>query len=67
MPSNKLVLHPVDEVVISFPWRGGGDEILQVNALRKSPQTGECQSVLCKFEGVKIVTSIHIWGQARAQ
>lgn len=37
MPSDKLVLHLVDEAVISFPWRGGGDEILQVNVLRKSP------------------------------
>ena len=53
MPSNKLVLHPVHEVVISFSWRGGGDEILQVNGLRKSLQMGECQSVLCKFEGWK--------------
>ena len=47
MPSNKLVLHPVHEVVISFSWRGGGDEILQVNGLRKSSQMGECQSVIC--------------------
>lgn len=36
MPSNKLVLHLLEEVVISFSWPGGGDEILQVNVLIKS-------------------------------
>lgn len=40
MPSNKLVLHPVDEAVISFPWPGGGDEILQVNVSQEKVPTG---------------------------
>jgi hypothetical protein len=34
MPSNKLVLHPVDEAVIFFSWWGGGGELFQVNILR---------------------------------
>lgn len=46
MPNNKLVLHLVDEAVISFSWLEGGGELPWASVLRNPHRQVECQ-VLC--------------------
>lgn len=50
MPSNKLVLHRVDEAVISFSWLEEGSELIWADILRNPHRQVGCQSALCKSE-----------------
>lgn len=53
MPSNKLVLHLVDEAVISLSWLKGGGELSWANVLRNPHRQVECQVFCASLRDLK--------------